>query len=463
MNFCSPITAGLGTRSTTIVPIKAKTRGKLIKSSKRKSNVSKNRSQKNFKTKDLEPVQNTEIDVEDETEVIAANPISSKKREPNPKSRKQTTIKSESHKGRSSKKDRKLGKSEDDKRSTKMTEFFKEKSSSVCLDAEKRKDIYNFNPSYVHGLAEQFPDEYWGESWEGKNFEMIDEKQDLKLIESHINDKAPILGLHLSRDGELLATFSTLGLIKIWDTTTFELLQELRDVDEENLDEFYVGQFSADSALMIAGGKLKDKKRWSYDDDDNHILPCPIRIFDVVTGLVVAKLEGHEEEILCIKTVKFKQENYYLSTSQDGYIIRWHMDADWKKLNSRERMDDGITCMAFTVSMVPNTGNKYFLGACDEHIRLYDFEQCTLLQTFADIYSSYCDCGKFISYLNQDQEEDNEEQGAYFISRGVELLDFEGNTIASRQNTCTLHKLVFPRRKNGKFELREIRRYKHDE
>jgi hypothetical protein len=39
-------------------------------------------------------------------------------------------------------------------------------------------------------------------------------------------------------------------------------------------------------------------------------------------------------------------------------------------------MDDGITCMAFTVSFVPNTGNKYFLAACDEHIRLYDFESC---------------------------------------------------------------------------------------
>ena len=453
----------MGTRSTVVVPVKIQTKGKPLKSSKRKLNVSKNRRPKNVGTKYIEPVQNTEIDVEDEIEV-EANPLSSKKRRKTNRMNRKQTIKSDSHEKSLSKKGRNHGKSEPEKRSTKMTEFFKEKPMD-CLDAEKRKDIYNFNPSYVHKLVDQFPDEYWNELLDGKKFEMFEEKQGLKLIESHINDKAPILGLHLSRDGELLATFSTLGLIKIWDTTTFELLLELRDVDEENFDEFYTGQFSTDSTLMIAGGKLKDKKRWSCDDDDNHILPCPIKIFDVVTGSVVAKLEGHEEEILCIKAVKFKQENYYLSTSQDGYIIRWHMDADWKKLNSRQRMDDGITCMAFTVSMVPNTGNKYFLGACDEHIRLYDFEECTLLQTFADIYSSYCDCGKFISYLNHDQEEDDQEKegGAYFISRGVELLDSEGNTIASRQNTCTLHKLVFPKRKNGKFELHEIRRYKHDE
>lgn len=37
-------------------------------------------------------------------------------------------------------------------------------------------------------------------------------------------------------------------------------------------------------------------------------------------------------------------------------------------------MEDGITCMAFTVSFVPNTGNRYFMAATDEHVRLYDFE-----------------------------------------------------------------------------------------
>lgn len=39
------------------------------------------------------------------------------------------------------------------------------------------------------------------------------------------------------------------------------------------------------------------------------------------------------------------------------------------------KMEDGITCMAFTVSFVPNTGNKFFVAACDAHLRLYDFEE----------------------------------------------------------------------------------------
>lgn len=47
------------------------------------------------------------------------------------------------------------------------------------------------------------------------------------------------------------------------------------------------------------------------------------------------------------------------------------------------RMDDGETCMAFTVSFVPNTGNKYFVGACDEHLRLYDFEEAKVMESFS--------------------------------------------------------------------------------
>lgn len=37
-------------------------------------------------------------------------------------------------------------------------------------------------------------------------------------------------------------------------------------------------------------------------------------------------------------------------------------------------MADGITCMAFTVSFVPHTGNKYFLAACDDRLKIFDFE-----------------------------------------------------------------------------------------
>jgi WD40 repeat protein len=92
------------------------------------------------------------------------------------------------------------------------------------------------------------------------------------------------------------------------------------------------------------------------------------------TGKVIASLHGHDEEILSIKALRFNGENHYISTSQDGHIIKWRMADDWTTLVEMKKMEEEETCMAFNVSFVPNTGNKYFIAACDEVIRLYDFE-----------------------------------------------------------------------------------------
>jgi len=80
--------------------------------------------------------------------------------------------------------------------------------------------------------------------------------------------------------------------------------------------------------------------------------------------------------------------------------------------------------MAFTVSFVPNTGNKYFLGACDDVMRLYDFETAQLLQTFPTGYSSYCDCLKFVRIGEEAGGE--VDKSLFFVTRGVELLDDDG-------------------------------------
>ncbi|KAJ2811028.1 hypothetical protein H4S07_002321, partial [Coemansia furcata] len=196
---------------------------------------------------------------------------------------------------------------------------------------------------------------------------------------------------------------------------------------------------------------------------------------------------GHSEEILCVKSVVYKGKNYYVTTSQDGYIRRWHMDSDWVVLLDSKEVTDGVTCMAFTVSFLPSTGNRYFMAATDDHVTLMDLETCLIVQRFDPIYSSYCDCGKFIELVEEPLyqarkpviAEDDDMAGsshaaitslpeptgafAYFVTRGVELLDAEDNTVSSRPNTCTLHRLVYPTESDGSFELQEIRRYYHDD
>jgi hypothetical protein len=50
----------------------------------------------------------------------------------------------------------------------------------------------------------------------------------------------------------------------------------------------------------------------------------------------------------------------------------------------------------------------------------------------------------------------------YFITRGVELLDSEDCTLASRPNVVILHKLIYPTVKNGVFKFVEEKRYQHE-
>ncbi|KAF7730101.1 hypothetical protein EC973_003047 [Apophysomyces ossiformis] len=338
-------------------------------------------------------------------------------------------------------------------------------------EKKKEKKVPVYDPEQVKQLSSIYPDDYW-HFHADQDYCMIDainEDNPLTLVPSNIEDQGAITGMTLSTDGTLLATFSNIGSIKIWDVEDdFRPLRKLRDTKEPHIDEFYCGKFV--SSLMVAGGKLKDRHRWSAVDEDSHILPCPIKIFDLETTSIVSKLEGHAEEILCIKSLTFKEKNYYISTSQDGYIIKWHMEEDWTTLVQSTRMEDGITCMAFTVSFVPNTGNKYFLAACDGHLRIFDFEDAQLLQTFEDIYSSYCDCGKFVNWLDEatyfsEEMKDEivvDEDYAWFISRGAEMCDISDG-VSSIPNTCTLHKLSYPNQLGGQFKLEQVKKYQHED
>ncbi|KAI8362685.1 WD40-repeat-containing domain protein [Choanephora cucurbitarum] len=359
----------------------------------------------------------------------------------------------------------------------------KVKRTTSKTQTESPKEKPNvYDPDEIKQLCQKYPDEYWKFN-AGSGYGMINQincEHPLKALPVDISDQGAITGMVLSKDGNLLATFSNVGAIKIWDVQEdFRLLRKIRDTKETQIDEFYCGHI-LECGLLVAGGKLKDRHRWSAEDNDNHILPCPIKIFDLVTCERVTQLEGHTEEILCIKAVQFRGQNFLVSTSQDGYIMKWCMDKSWTKLLSSTPMADGSTCMAFTVSFVPNTGNKYFMAACDEHLRLYDFENECLLQTFEDMYSSYCDCGKFIDWIDQPAHVDDMEKQvnelsvddrerktesnlfAYFISRGAEMCDVSEG-VSSKPNTCTLHKLVYPSVIGGQFKLEMVKQFMHED
>ncbi|KAI8364922.1 WD40-repeat-containing domain protein [Blakeslea trispora] len=361
----------------------------------------------------------------------------------------------------------------------KVKRLMPETHTEIPKKAEKKESV--FDPDEIKQLSQDYPDDYW-RFHADSGYDMINQinsKHPLIALPVDICDQGAITGMVLSKDGNMLATFSNVGAIKVWDVQdNFRLLRKIRDTKETQIDEFYCGHI-LDCGLLVTGGKLKDRHRWSTEDNDNHILPCPIKIFDLVTCERITCLEGHTEEILCIKAVQFKNDNFLVSTSQDGYIMKWHMDKTWTKLLSSTYMTDGNTCMAFTVSFVPNTGNKYFMAACDEHLGLYDFENECLLQTFEDMYSSYCDCGKFIDWIdrpadvNDMEEQVNElsinqeerakdKQFAYFISRGAEMCDVSEG-VSSKPNTCTLHKLIYPSAIGEPFQLETVKKFMHED
>jgi WD40 repeat protein len=132
--------------------------------------------------------------------------------------------------------------------------------------------------------------------------------------------------------------------------------------------------FSEDDVKVIVGGKLKDAKVWSEEDEDNLVLPSPIKVFNIFTGDLLLRLEGHSEEVLCLKRVSFQHENYLLSAGQDGIIIKWKLSADDSQLLDKRMIKDGTTHMVISLS-VPKTNNpKIFAAATDDGIKVYDFE-----------------------------------------------------------------------------------------
>lgn len=282
-------------------------------------------------------------------------------------------------------------------------------------------------------------------------------------------------------ENSLLAAFNCFGNVKIYDLQTFSLLASMSDSEESQIDEFFCGVFTPDGSHLIVGGKTKNRHLWSYQDDDNHILPCDIKIFNVATGKVITKLSGHEEEILTIKLLKFKHQNYLISTSQDGYIMKWKMSDDWTALvENPVRFEDGVSCMVFNIEFIPiisktstdenNEVPLFFVAACDDGLKLFDFESAKIIQTFNDkSYSSYCDDLRFIIMQNLQSKIFGFEglkplsNGEYYIvSRGVELVQPDTPTLPLYPNTITLHKLYFDFEKPAESKIENLCKYSNE-
>ncbi|KAI9094710.1 WD40-repeat-containing domain protein [Phlyctochytrium arcticum] len=368
-----------------------------------------------------------------------------------------------------------------------ITEFTEEQefgaqqasSSSVSASFKKLNAFKQFptDPPLLANLSNIYPDPFWTKTPSTTHMvSTINVDNPLTLVpkSSNFRDPGHITAMSLSPDGSLLATFSTLGVVRIWDLETYEPVQMLQDTSETEIDEFYCGQFTPTGSHLVVAGKLKDSKKWSQEDEDNHILPCPIKTFDILSGEVVARWDGHEEEVLSCKGIEFGGDWYWVTTSQDGWVWKWKVAEDGWTLLDKQRMLDGDTCMAFNVSFLPHTGNKYFVASCDSGICLFDFDNGVKLQAFQGLYSCYCDCVKFVDAVDfppspswdivLEDESGEQHVFAYLLSRGVEEVEVvDGDVpINTEPNSVRLHKLSYPNTPGGPFTLTEVQRYTHE-
>jgi WD40 repeat protein len=295
-----------------------------------------------------------------------------------------------------------------------------------------------------------YPDEYWTSY---PAIDLINKDHALRLLPTKLVTKAPIYSMALSHDGTMIAAATTLGLVQVFDVDTGKCLRTLRDEEEAQIEEFWALQFTPDDSKVIVAGTLKNRHVFSEADDDCKVEPSPVKIFDLATGKLLLKLNGHEEEIIALKLVIFDKQNYILTGSNDGRLIKWKMNADWSQCESHHLFNDLSTNVVLSVAFVPDAGNKFFVVGGDDCIKVFDFEEEVMVQSFPDVYTSYCDCVKFVKAINGEH---------YLLTRGSELVSDDSKQTTDKPNTCHIRKLTIPDSPEGKFQLSLLHTFEHE-
>lgn len=238
-----------------------------------------------------------------------------------------------------------------------------------------------------------------------------------------------------------------------------------------------------------------------------------MKLFDVISGLVVRRFEAHTDAVLCVRFVRLLGHLCLATGSEDGSIIKWPLAHDYRRVagalgqqsvargcgssgrsgpctslpGEPTRMADRTTSMVYDAVSVPHCAGKYLLGACDTTLRIYDFEAGALVPTdFGALYTSSCDGVELV----EPHVLPAADGACYVITRGCEVLDAEHGTArasrplrehrprarrmlmhalgpdrvaASRRNVCMLHRLTMPASADGPWRLRTVRRFAHRE
>eukprot|EP00033_Pygsuia_biforma_P001794 GCRY01002006.1.p1 GENE.GCRY01002006.1~~GCRY01002006.1.p1 ORF type:complete len:511 (+),score=145.03 GCRY01002006.1:162-1694(+) len=328
--------------------------------------------------------------------------------------------------------------------------------SDFVDSSETASFAVTFSPESIETLAKENPDLPWTTG-------ILDINESLPLeLKTTCHHQGSVYRLAFSPDGYMMASVSVLGSVRVWETETWTCLSEMWDLNEKNIEQFYCCAFAPNGKYIFAAGKTANRKRWEFDENDNECIPGAVKVFDLLTGEVVDSIPGHKEEVTFLLPHIFKGEHYLITCSQDGCMRKVKMSKDWKKhqkVGPEVKVDfmDGLTCMSFAAAAVPRTGGQDLLCACDETVKIFNFEAEMLVQKFDDLFTSYCDSAVFVPALSTADGKEH-----IFIARGVEAMQPENTSEMVRPNRVCVCRLHMPDHEGGSFACEVVHELQHE-
>ncbi len=174
-----------------------------------------------------------------------------------------------------------------------------------------------------------------------------------------------INSIDFSPDGKCIASCSNDldNSIKIWNTENGELIHNLTGHEEAVTDV----KFFPDGKRLLSSSKISIKEDDSEDEVKKKDSVFTLRIWDIVEGKEIQRINAHNKSIWCID---ISNDGKYIATaSKDKNIKIWDSKSLKKVVSLSEHFDD-----IYSIRFTPD-GEKIISRSRDNTIKIWDFKK----------------------------------------------------------------------------------------